>query len=516
MSCSLRPLAGAALVGALLLPWWLSGAVSAQSGLEYPRPCPGGCVPNAKDFGYFPRTWRQWPGEQRREQINPRSIGAEVLPTPQGQEELPLPTMRMPPAPSTLPDIESPRRGSILPPEPQTPGILPEKQRSDRPLEKPSDLSLPGLPGLPAESELSPPPAPPKNEPSSHLPRNSRGTDATVPAEFQKPATALPAQGAAYPKISLDDADLVKPEAAKLKPAQPAAPPQELLRLPETRNNSPSGATSAQSAAPDNVETAGVEFSPPCEKQVAPIASQRASLTPETVPPAKLESASRSSESQRPLEEPSPAQTAASSDAASSATALRPETASVSPPHTREQTSPNPTSRQENVVALTSNLEPERNASVASAYCADPIPVAASKTLAQKVEPAAYATAESSAPTANEATIAVPPVALGGYCPLELIRHGRWTQGDLRFTVVHGGRIYRLSGAEQRKQFLANPNRFVPANSGNDPVASVNEHREVPGQTNYCAIYEGRLYMFSSAATQAEFNQSPERYAEKP
>ena len=90
--------------------------------------------------------------------------------------------------------------------------------------------------------------------------------------------------------------------------------------------------------------------------------------------------------------------------------------------------------------------------------------------------------------------------------------NGRWVLGDLRWTVVHNGGIYRLSGAEQRQQFLADPDRFAPANSGNDIVLSVTNNRSVPGQTAYCAIYDNRLYMFSSEATQAKFNRNPERY----
>ena len=111
-------------------------------------------------------------------------------------------------------------------------------------------------------------------------------------------------------------------------------------------------------------------------------------------------------------------------------------------------------------------------------------------------------------------SIRVPPLALQGYCPVELACHGHWMPGDVRWTVVYKGRIYRLSGAGQRRQFLADPEKFVPVNSGNDPVLSVNERRAVPGQPAYCAIYHDRVYLFSSAATQADFNADPDRFAQ--
>jgi YHS domain-containing protein len=113
--------------------------------------------------------------------------------------------------------------------------------------------------------------------------------------------------------------------------------------------------------------------------------------------------------------------------------------------------------------------------------------------------------------TAESRPNAAPPVALKGYCPVELNRSGRWVQGDPRWTVIHQGFTYRLSGNEQRLQFLANPDRFAPANGGNDPVVSAYENRDVPGDLSYCASFKGKIYMFSSSATQMEFQKNPER-----
>ena len=102
--------------------------------------------------------------------------------------------------------------------------------------------------------------------------------------------------------------------------------------------------------------------------------------------------------------------------------------------------------------------------------------------------------------------------AVDGFCPVELSLHGRWVQGDPRWTVVYKGFSYRLSGNVQRQEFLANPEKFIPANDGFDPVVSVTQRRNVPGQVNFCAAYKGRIYMFSSAATQEYFRNNPEPY----
>lgn len=102
--------------------------------------------------------------------------------------------------------------------------------------------------------------------------------------------------------------------------------------------------------------------------------------------------------------------------------------------------------------------------------------------------------------------------ALEGFCPVELVRNERWVPGDARYAAEYRGRVYFLSGPAQHQEFLANPERYVPSHSGIDPVTLV-EGSPVTGKTDYCAVYDGRLYMFSSPETLARFRQDPRRYA---
>ncbi|MBN1395798.1 MAG: hypothetical protein JW959_12320 [Pirellulales bacterium] len=169
--------------------------------------------------------------------------------------------------------------------------------------------------------------------------------------------------------------------------------------------------------------------------------------------------------------------------------------------------------RQEGVVPVVAQMEPERFPLQRGAQRADPIDSMISSRPAERVEPAAYAIAESPGTAVAEDEFIVPPLALNGYCPVDLIANGRWTVGDLRWTVVHKGLIYRLGGDRQRREFLADPDRFAPVDSGNDRVMLVDGQSAVPGRVEYCAIYGGRLYMFSSAESQTRFNENPLRYA---
>ena len=156
--------------------------------------------------------------------------------------------------------------------------------------------------------------------------------------------------------------------------------------------------------------------------------------------------------------------------------------------------------------------KPERTDPRHGVHRADSISSTMPERSARKVEPAAYATAESAGMAEAGDQFVVPPVALNGYCPVELAANGRWTPGDLRWTVVHDGLIYRLSGNRQRQEFMANPDRYAPVESGKDCVLLADRRQEVAGSLEFCAIYMGRLYMFSSVESQARFNENPQRY----
>jgi YHS domain-containing protein len=119
-------------------------------------------------------------------------------------------------------------------------------------------------------------------------------------------------------------------------------------------------------------------------------------------------------------------------------------------------------------------------------------------------------------PQATRPQIRLPanlPPGLNGYCPVELVENENWVPGDPRWTATYQGRSYVLSGPEQHLRFVTNPSRYCPVLSGMDPVLAVDENRELVGQTEYCVVYDGRLYMFSGEYSLARFRQNPKRYA---
>jgi YHS domain-containing protein/thiol-disulfide isomerase/thioredoxin len=106
------------------------------------------------------------------------------------------------------------------------------------------------------------------------------------------------------------------------------------------------------------------------------------------------------------------------------------------------------------------------------------------------------------------------PLGLDGYCPVSLCeKPDVWTMGDTRWGVQHRGRTYLFAGPEQQKKFLANPNRYSPVLSGDDPVLALDHGQSVPGSRSYGGFFGDRIYLFSSEATYQQFSQNPNRYA---
>jgi YHS domain-containing protein len=104
------------------------------------------------------------------------------------------------------------------------------------------------------------------------------------------------------------------------------------------------------------------------------------------------------------------------------------------------------------------------------------------------------------------------PVGLEGYCPVTLAERGAWVEGRAQWGARHRGRTYLFASAEQQKAFLADPDRYAPALSGDDPVLAFDGGKSTPGQRRYGVTYQSRTYLFSSTETRDAFAANPQRY----
>jgi protein disulfide-isomerase len=129
--------------------------------------------------------------------------------------------------------------------------------------------------------------------------------------------------------------------------------------------------------------------------------------------------------------------------------------------------------------------------------------------------------AQPAAPTERPLSPAVelppgsPPLALDGYCPVQLTENERWVLGDRRWGAIHEGRTYLFAGPDEQRRFLADPTHFAPVFAGDDVVKLVDEGRRVPGSRLHGAWFHGKVYLFVSEGSYQQFDRNPFRYVSK-
>lgn len=132
--------------------------------------------------------------------------------------------------------------------------------------------------------------------------------------------------------------------------------------------------------------------------------------------------------------------------------------------------------------------------------------------------PAAVAAQQPAPPTPTTASDDVHgsmPLGLEGYCPVALVDRGTWTEGRAQWGARHRGRTYLFAGPDEQRAFFANPDRYAPALSGDDPVLALDRGSSTPGQRRYGVTYQSRIYLFSSPETLSAFSADPARYAQR-
>lgn len=192
---------------------------------------------------------------------------------------------------------------------------------------------------------------------------------------------------------------------------------------------------------------------------------------------------------------------------------------------------PRPTSPESSAVASDSTEKPKSASSWSSFVTAFQKPFSIFSKPTKPAEPTTMPPALSTSPLAaaapSPASPALPsaeaapagpdlygsmPLGLEGYCAVTLAEKGVWTEGRAQWGVRHRGRTYLFAGPEQQQAFLATPDRYAPALSGDDPVAVVDQGKSLPGRRAYGVTYQSRMYLFSSPETRAQFAANPERY----
>ncbi|HEX8202830.1 MAG TPA: thioredoxin family protein [Isosphaeraceae bacterium] len=105
-------------------------------------------------------------------------------------------------------------------------------------------------------------------------------------------------------------------------------------------------------------------------------------------------------------------------------------------------------------------------------------------------------------------------VALGGLCPVTLIREHRQVPGRRSLALRRGEEEYWFASEASRAAFREQPEAFLPAEGGRCVVSRLDAGRSCPGQVRFGLVYEDRIYLCADAAARDRFAQDPGRYTD--
>ncbi|GAB4137238.1 hypothetical protein [Thermopirellula anaerolimosa] len=431
------------------------------------------CKANVDFYGHYPTRWRPWPGESRMDIHFPQAIGAEEVRRPDGSPKPKLPSQKleplMPQRSSLLPGYppadggEETAQPTPPPPpaeaSPQPPAVIPEPAAPATPFRTepipPSDPPAP-LPNAPEAPPASPDANPDAGSQSMMLPLIVPPTHSASLAPQRGPVISVPSVDRFPANPTVPSSPSVTGTAAWTGGESSLANGGPAVRL----SLGPSGGSAAAASSPLIIRNPTVQSGTPGAAGTGPVAGLAAQSTLGAEVPRR---------EWLPDVKPGPS-------AFPNGPSPGPNMAPAAPAVAFQTDRPSsPDMQRAGYVGLT-------------------IP-----------ETAAPAGFESAAPPA-----AAP--LLDGFCPVQLVENEQWIKGSPQYSAEWKGRVYWLSDANALKKFVANAERYTPALSGLDPVALMQGERK-DGLTDYCVVYDGRLYMFSSAATLARFRQSPRQYA---
>lgn len=105
-----------------------------------------------------------------------------------------------------------------------------------------------------------------------------------------------------------------------------------------------------------------------------------------------------------------------------------------------------------------------------------------------------------------------PVVGLDGYSPIALTKNRQWKRGTPQFTWDHKDVTYYFSSREELIEFRNNPEVYAPKLLGCDPVILWETDKAVAGDIHYGAFFDGELYLFKSDERRRQFKANPEKY----
>ena len=352
------------------------------------------------------------------------------------------------------------------------------------------------------------------------------GSESAIAASFREstisPPTAPPAEPAVIPSAASVSTAASAPTAAAVSTPDPTAVATASMPAePPATLASSSASGSIVTQAPLTIETTPITTTAPSHSTAgaAPwlgLPQQDRPATPST-PAAAAAMAASPTAGPAASAQTSGSQAFGSQAAGSQSLADAKTSAAQQPQAEQSPATPAQPNAEASATAL-AETKPQKPSATSSLLAALQKPFSLfSKPAAPKSAPSSTSTVASTLPQ-TAATPVEPdaygsmPVGLEGYCPVTLAERGAWVEGRAQWGVRHRGRTYLFATAEQQKAFLADPDRYAPALSGDDPVMAFDTGKSTPGQRRYGVTYQSRTYLFASTETRDAFAANPQRY----
>jgi YHS domain-containing protein len=98
------------------------------------------------------------------------------------------------------------------------------------------------------------------------------------------------------------------------------------------------------------------------------------------------------------------------------------------------------------------------------------------------------------------------------------VNRGERIRGSVYHAFEYEGRLFLFADAERKAAFKASPERYASADwaaNGVCVVTRVEQARDVPGIADQTAWHGGKLYRFVGAEEKRKFLADPEKYVAK-
>lgn len=400
-------------------------------------PCVGGvtCTPNARDYGYYESTWRQWPTQQRYDQKFPEALNTYPI----NKRKSAVSTTEAVPVPSP-----TKQNNEMLT------GLQDTHSSSVNVLGTPQGQQKIDVDSIMVHEDSEPVPAMGNFEGPSPVPSTT-----IVPQPAQKVDPLLDYSANTVPGISTAPTTV------------PATIP-----APALSDAADTGADLAPEPASEVVPE-DTELTPPAPKEDSPLiepSDDEKSDDTLSIPVSKENSGEHSIiVSQRDQ-------------------AFNPYDQASDPYQAAIQVS-----HEERIGQEVKVPQEEKTIETLNPFQTAVIPSEVENVPTAQNVPESVPTAE-----APEMKPETKMVGLEGFCPVTLLETEEWVEGKEEWTVMNHGITYHLANAGQVQKFLADPDAYTPVMDGADAVLFAETGVKAPGNADNCVVFEGKLFMFAN------------------